>query len=117
MGRFVAQIYINGPKVRWRAHTIKKEAQIEIQAVAKIQYPIKSHSSKANSSPKGFKGRISGFHVPGEEFRGFFSSTFHEILQLIFMPPGGNARVGSAVGGVARGGLCYRGEFLLHRVV
>jgi hypothetical protein len=33
---------------------IKKEAQIEIQAVAKIQYPIKSHSIKANSSPDGF---------------------------------------------------------------
>jgi hypothetical protein len=66
----------------------KKEAQIEIQAVAKIQYPIKSHSNNANSSPKGFKGRISGFHVPGEEFRGFFSSAVHEILQFNFYATG-----------------------------
>jgi hypothetical protein len=33
----------------------KKEAQIKIQAVAKIQYPIKSHSTYANHSPYGVK--------------------------------------------------------------
>jgi len=38
--------YVNGPST-----CIKKEAQIEIQAVAKIQYPIKSQISTANSSP------------------------------------------------------------------
>ena len=67
---------------------IKKEAQIKIQAVAKIQYPIKSHCNKANSSPNGFKGRISGFGVPDEEFRGFFSSAVHEILQFNFYASG-----------------------------
>jgi hypothetical protein len=36
----------------------KKEAQIEIQAVAKIQYPIKSHSTSANSGPIAGKREI-----------------------------------------------------------
>jgi hypothetical protein len=34
-------------------YPLKKEAQIKIQAVAKIQYPIKSHSSNANHGPLG----------------------------------------------------------------
>jgi hypothetical protein len=33
----------------------KKEAQIKIQAVAKIQYPIKSLNTNANHSPFGLK--------------------------------------------------------------
>ena len=37
----------------------KKEAQIEIQAVAKIQYPIKSLITNANHSPPRFKAEIS----------------------------------------------------------
>jgi hypothetical protein len=38
---------------RWRISGTfrKKEAQIEIQAVAKIQYPIKSQNSYANCGP------------------------------------------------------------------
>jgi hypothetical protein len=31
----------------------KKKAQMEIQAVAKIQYPIKSQCSKAKPGPEG----------------------------------------------------------------
>jgi hypothetical protein len=36
----------------------KKKAQIKIQAVAKIQYPIKSLTSNANRSPPGFKAEM-----------------------------------------------------------
>ena len=97
MGRFVAQIYT------------KKEAQIEIQAVAKIQYPIKSHCNKANSSPNGFKGRISGFGVRDEEFRGFFSSVVHENLQFNPSCHRGAGR-GGAIGGLLRGEVCAIGE-------
>jgi hypothetical protein len=43
------------PVARLKFTTEKKEAQIEIQAVAKIQYPIKSHSTKAKSGPSAFQ--------------------------------------------------------------
>jgi hypothetical protein len=34
---------------------LKKEAQIEIQAVAKIQYPIKSLNTPANGGPASYR--------------------------------------------------------------
>jgi hypothetical protein len=59
----------------------KKEAQIEIQAVAKIQYPIKSHNNKAKSGPSGFQRRKRWFYAVAVEFCRFFSSSVPEILQ------------------------------------
>ena len=40
---------------------VKKEAQIKIQAVAKIQYPIKSHITKAKGVPVAVKAAGNAF--------------------------------------------------------
>jgi hypothetical protein len=65
------------------------------------------------------RGVISGFRVSDEEFRGFFSSVVHEILQFDLCAIGGvEPREVYAIGGApSGGGLCYGGEFLLRRVV
>jgi len=60
----------------------KKEAQIEIQAVAKIQYPIKSHSNKAKSGPSAFQREKGWFCAVAVEFCRFFSSGVQKILQM-----------------------------------
>ena len=49
------------PVARLKFTTEKKEAQIEIQAVAKIQYPIKSHIIKAKSGPTAIQRKKVGF--------------------------------------------------------
>ena len=66
------------------------------------------------------RGVISGFRVSDEEFRGFFSSVVHEILQFDLCAIGGVEPRGGLchrgcyceVGAPSGGGLCYRGAFL-----
>ena len=44
-----------GPLAKGQDIRLKKEAQIEIQAVAKIQYPIKSLNTSANGGPASYR--------------------------------------------------------------
>jgi hypothetical protein len=55
-----------------------------------------------------FKGRISGFSVADEEFRGFFSSVVHEILQFCLVPQGAlrEERRFVPIGRLCEEGLC-----------